>query len=300
MSAPASSPEATASAAASTEPTASVAPSGPSADITAITKLITEVARSKDPARICGQLMTPAFVKDLFATQAKCREEDPDTVSPTGATTSGLVVTGNTASAQVALRGGDLDKSKGLWKFVRQSGKWRLNEWSTEFLRSTYVQTFENYTSTDPADPFSDASFRECVIAEGKKLSDTKFRSLARNSFQSEKNGYDSILRPCFLASPDGKPSAIRRGFELGFRETDVGLSDEQIDCILERLRKDVTDVQLYELGQDPAGAGASEVQDKTRSAALQCGTSKSGSTGAMRAAKAGTAKSAPARVPGR
>lgn len=260
---------------------------------------MTEIATSKDSVRICRDLVTDAFVKELYETQTACREDDEEEGTPDGATISGITVTGTTATAQVALKGGDLDKASGAWNFVKQAGKWRLNEWSTQFLRSGFLVTFAGLAEDDPTSPFSDKSFLDCISSEATKMSDEKFRALARAAFKDSEgeDGYDELLRPCMLASADGKPSPIRSGFETGFRQGDTGLTEEQVDCVLDRLRKDITDVQLYELSKDQSGAGAAAVQEKTRAAALQCGAGKTGSAAAAKAARASAATKT---VPGR
>jgi hypothetical protein len=95
-------------------------------DIEAIRHVATVTATVDDTSQ-CKQLMTPAFVDELYGNLAGCiqiqREEQPN---PSSVTLTDIEGAGDFATADATLHGGEFDGQRYGLTFYRQGGNWRL------------------------------------------------------------------------------------------------------------------------------------------------------------------------------
>ncbi|GAA0602938.1 MULTISPECIES: hypothetical protein [Sporichthya] len=171
-----STPAATASASATPEPT----PSASEADVEALTTLTVEILTTDDLKRKCEELATSGFVLAVFGGQESCQEEDDDSDDdndPTGAELSDVVVTGDSASAVVAIKGGSTDGAEGAWRFTKDATGWRLSEWSIDYLRSVLATGFGTNYQEGEGGPIDDPDVRSCFVAKLQSLDDQNFRT---------------------------------------------------------------------------------------------------------------------------
>lgn len=249
-------------------------------DAEQIAAVAAELATTDDLVRKCEQLTTPGFVLAVFGSQDNCRasgdDDDPGSEA-TGADVGSVVVTGDSATAVITLRGGDTDGASGPWRFSRDAGGWRLAEWSIDYLRSVLATGFgPNYDAEDADDPFAEEEIRSCFTAKLQSLDDQSFRtvvySLVANRDDSNEVLGRALIECGYTANDSDLPSAdseVRAAFEASYRASgSQARPDADIDCELEQLRESVTDseIEAAEAGDSDAyaaiGAAAAEAQD--------------------------------------
>lgn len=249
-------------------------------DVEQITAVAVELATTDDLVRKCEQLATAGFVLAVFGSQETCTTSDDDAdgdSEATGADVSSVVVTGDSATAVIALRGGDTDGASGSWRFSRDAGGWRLAEWSIDYLRSVLATGFgPNYESEDADDPFAEEEIRSCFTAKLQSLDDQSFRtvvySLVANRDDSNEVLGRALIECGYTDDDSDLPAAdteVRAAFEASYRAAgSQARPDADIDCELEQLRERVTDseIEAAEAGDADAyaaiGTAAAEAQD--------------------------------------
>ena len=249
-------------------------------DAEQITAVAVELATTDDLVRKCEQLATSGFVLAVFGSQENCKTSDDDAdgdSEATGADVSEVVVTGDSATAVITLRGGDTDGASGSWRFSRDAGGWRLAEWSIDYLRSVLATGFgPNYEAEDAADPFAEEEVRTCFTAKLQSLDDQSFRtvvySLVANRDDSNEVLGRALIECGYTDDDSDLPAAdteVRQAFEASYRASgSQARPDADIDCELEQLRESVTDAEIEEAeaGDSDAyaaiGAAAAEAQD--------------------------------------
>lgn len=249
-------------------------------DAEQITAVAVELATTDDLVRKCEQLATSGFVLAVFGSQENCRTTDDDAdgdSEATGADVSSVLVTGDSATAVITLRGGDTDGASGAWRFSKDAGGWRLAEWSIDYLRSVLATGFgPTYEAEDADDPFAEEEIRSCFTAKLQSLDDQSFRtvvySLVANRDDSNEVLGRALIECGYTANASNLPAAdseVRAAFEASYRASGSQARPEaDIDCELEQLRDSVTDseIEAAEAGDSDAyaaiGAAAAAAQD--------------------------------------
>jgi hypothetical protein len=249
-------------------------------DAEQITAVAVELATTDDLVRKCEQLATPGFVLAVFGSQENCRTSDDAAdgdSEATGADVSSVMVTGDSATAVITLRGGDTDGAGGSWRFSKDAGGWRLAEWSIDYLRSVLATGFgANYEAEDADDPFAEEEIRSCFTAKLQSLDDQSFRtvvySLVANRDDSNEVLGRALIECGYIADDSDLAAAdteVRAAFEASYRASGSQVRPEaDINCELGQLRESVSDeeIQAAETGNSDAyatiGAAAAEAQD--------------------------------------
>lgn len=249
-------------------------------DAEQITAVAVELATTDDLVRKCEALATPGFVLAVFGSQENCKTSDDDAAGDseaTGADVGSVVVTGDSATAVITLRGGDTDGASGSWRFSKGADGWRLAEWSIDYLRSVLATGFgPNYEAEEADDPFAEEEIRSCFTAKLQSLDDQSFRtvvySLVANRDDSNEVLGRALIECGYTDDESDLPAAdteVRAAFEASYRASgSQARPDADIDCELEQLRESVTDseIEAAETGDSDAyaaiGAAAAEAQD--------------------------------------
>jgi hypothetical protein len=282
----------TTEAAAGTTPAAS-ASSTQSGDEAAIIAVATEVLTSTGGARVCDELLTTGFVSAAFGDSETCKKSDDDDPAE-GAKVTDVSINGDTATATVTDVGGAAPGASGTWRFSRQAGKWRVSEWSIDYIRSGISNLFgSNYEPDGDDDPFADAKLRKCFVTELQARDDQELRSLFYAVLQERTEELEKPMLKCLTSTASAAQAPDRRLFELASREQLAEfLTPKQVDCVIERLRKTVTDKDIRQA--PTSDEAALKIYQASEAAALQCGAGKG------KASKAATAvrpKGKPARA---
>ena len=245
-------------------------------DADQIAAVASELATTEDPVRKCEQLATSGFVLAVFGSQENCKTSGDDADSDseaTGADVGSVVVTGDTATAVITLRGGDADGATGSWRFTKDASGWRLAEWSIDYLRSVLATGFgPGYQADGADDPFADADTRSCFTARLQSLDDQSFRTVVYSLVANRDDSNEVLGRAliaCGYSDPDAPDSEVRAAFEASYR---AGASqtrpEADIDCELEQLRESVRDDEI-----DAAEAGDQEAYAAIEAAAAEAQT---------------------------
>jgi hypothetical protein len=151
-------------------------------------------------AHVCQDLMTPTFVTTFFGDQNACRSfgfsaEDAEAPFKVSAVNQ----TGDTATALLALDGGDLGDVTGTWTFSRIDGNWRISDWGGDFLRSMIAGEFgPNYEPGGSNDPMADPKTRSCVADGVRNLSDSDLRAVFVDSVHEKTNAaLQQVIASC-------------------------------------------------------------------------------------------------------
>ncbi len=254
-------------------------------DQAAIANVAVEVVTSadKDAKRVCSKLLTANLVKTVYKTQKICirpsEDESPEDLA-TGATVTAIVVNGDTATAVVTDQGGIADGASGTWTFVRTGGKWRVDKFGVDYLRTGVAKTVENHEVDDPSDPFSSAEVRTCVVKRLATLDQEEFLTGTYELFRQTRRGTQFLVEQmleCGQAEVSPGISLLRTIFERGIREGLIkqGRTAAQADCVVAELRAKVSDAELNEVYR--SGKYPDPVATKFRDAGLSC----AGATGA-------------------
>jgi hypothetical protein len=218
-----------------------------------IEAVISKALKTDDPQVKCVDTVTKSFVSTIYRTLAACKAEEakPEATKPPKATKlSAVKIDGDTATATVALVGGDSDGTSGQISFAKEDGAWKVDGVSVAFLRSQA----ERNLSHDRGDALGDAKSRACVSKGLARLGDDEFRDVAYDGIAGRDNQtLISIVTPCLAGNGNGGTSLLRKQFESGIRESAAkdGTPQKAVECVLQALRKSITDAEIIQLSSN-------------------------------------------------
>jgi len=251
-----------------------------------ITDTLTTGLKTNDPTVLCTKTFSTGFVTRIYGSQAKCiavETKNAKTNKPaTAVKVTNIKVDGGTATAVVAVTGGDQDGANGQLSLVSQQKGWRVDDLSTALLRSQFDAGVKNDRSV-PAD------LKACIASKVSGLDDASFRTLSYGSMGDQAAAsaqIKSIVTDCLAqtsgaanatGSSSGSASVLRKKFEQGVSESlkKDGISTAAINCVDQKLRSAISDKQIIAL----IGAGSKNVPPKlaeaTAGAMAACNATK-------------------------
>ncbi len=144
-----------------------------------IAKTLEAGLATDDPVVLCRQTLSTAFATRVYGSVERCLAVEGQARASRSAATavdvSRVVVDGDRGTAVAALRGGDQGGATGPVTVVREEGGWRLEDLSTEFLRS-------EFNAGVASDPELDDGLTTCVGKKVVALGDEELRALAFGS----------------------------------------------------------------------------------------------------------------------
>ncbi len=238
-----------------------------------ITEMLTAGLTTEDPAVICKQTLSTGLVQRVYGGATKCltvERADAKTSKPASAVeVSGIKVDGAGGAAFVEVKGGDQDGARGELRVAKQGDDWRLDDLSTELLRSQFKAGVRN-------DRQLNSSLRSCISSKVLALDDAGFRSLGYGAMGeqpkalAELNRYVAECATQLSGSDSGSgdastASVLRKQFEQGIAESlqKDGLPTAAIECVKRKLRGALSDKQIVSL----IGKGSSDVPPEIASA---------------------------------
>jgi hypothetical protein len=210
------------------------------------------------PAQECEEALSDSLLKRTYGSAARCRtvEKEPDEGKPDAVEVSNVEVDGDTATAFVALKGGEQDGARGALELGRQGDDWRIEEFSPALLRSTFGASLTASRDVD-------AATRSCLTKRLRALSDDELIAFAYASMGERPEGLkrlQAMLARCASLSSGGRAnqggtsgggtSFLRKKFEEGVVESlqGSGAGKEVIACVKRELRSRITDAQIVDL----------------------------------------------------
>ena len=249
-----------------------------------ITSTLTTGLKTNDPQLLCTKTFSTSFVSRVYGSHAKCitvETKNAKTNKPaTAVKVSNIAVNGGTATAVVALTGGDDSGTSGQLSLVSQKEGWRVDDLSTALLRSQFDAGVRNDT-TIPAD------LKTCIATKVRALDDASFRNLAYGSIGDQPAAQAQVKKlvtACLAqsagstgGSSSGTASVLRKKFDEGVAASlrKDGIGAAAIACVQRRLRSAISDKQIVAL----IGAGTTKVPPKlaeaTAAAMAACNATK-------------------------
>ncbi len=123
-----------------------VACGGGQSDEDQIKDVVDRIESAREPADIkaeCEELLTPAFVKEVYGDLENCSKKpfnDEEEYDDPGETTVASVeVDDPNASVKIDTVGGDTDGVDGTWTMKNVDGDWRLDHLEDDYVRATFA-----------------------------------------------------------------------------------------------------------------------------------------------------------------
>jgi hypothetical protein len=106
-----------------------------------VTETLRTALTTSDPALLCGEVLSGGLVDRVYGSAERCQAVESGSAGsrrpPASVAVSGVEVDGDAARASVTVRGGSQDGVRGGLSLVREDGRWRVDDLSTGFLRSS-------------------------------------------------------------------------------------------------------------------------------------------------------------------
>lgn len=141
-----------------------------------IASLLRTSVTTTDADAICRDVLSRRLVQRVYGGLERCLAVEARATTqrrpPASVTVSAVRVEGERGSAMVTLRGGDQDGTRGPLLVVHERGAWRLDDLSTEFLRSQFNTGLASGGGLEQ-------TLVTCVSKEVVALDDASLRTLA-------------------------------------------------------------------------------------------------------------------------
>lgn len=144
---------------------------------------------TSDPAVLCGEALSEVLVARVYGSPERCLAVESGSAAsrqpPRSVSVSGIEVDGDAARASVAVHGGSQDGVRGGLSLVRDGERWRVDDLSTAFLRSSL----------------------DAGLSSGGSLEDTLVSCVGKSVVGLD----DAALRTLALGVMGGRPEAQQR-----------------------------------------------------------------------------------------
>jgi hypothetical protein len=234
------------------------------------------VIDTHDPEVLCTELVTAAFVDDVFAgkRQACVRSSlaDPSTDGSTDRVVD-VAVTGDTASAQLRAEGGKIDGAGGHATFKREGTTWKLDRFEDDYIRSNLTTSIKVAAAAGGTGALSDPALGACMLHNAQTMPAAKaraflFAALNPNRAQAVKLGNRQIEQ-----CPDELAGYVATRLANGlFR--DRGASPAFVRCAKRELRGllSLTDLASTALRGNTSDAGTAALAGLAQGVEDTCG----------------------------
>lgn len=212
-------------------------------------KAIRDVVRlsltTNDTRGDCQRRLSSGLIRKTYGTRKRCIEvqKDEDDDSADAVTVPRVDVDGDDATAGIRIRGGDTDGATGELALVREEGDWRIDGISVPLLRSLVEVGLRSGDGGLPAGALA------CISRSLDRLPDAELRRVAYQlvgETDAAKRRIFQILAEC---PGEGGRSFLLQIFQQGVVESlrERGASAREVQCVVGRLRADLSDEELVE-----------------------------------------------------
>jgi hypothetical protein len=136
-----------------------------------------------DATVLCERTLSPGLARQVYGGTAKClaaeRGGESARSSADDASVTKIAVRGDRGSAFVVMKGGDQSGTRGVVSVVRGDDGWRLDAFSTAFLRSGLRAGLQGNPDIAP-------DLEACLTAQLDALDDAKLRRLALGAMAAD------------------------------------------------------------------------------------------------------------------
>ena len=169
---------------------------------TQITKALRRGLTTTDPAVLCERTLSPGLARQVYGGTAKCLTAErggKGARSPADdASITKIAVRGDRGSAYVVLKGGDQSGQRGVVSVIRGDDGWRLDGFSTAYLRSGLKAGLEGNPDIAP-------DLQACLTDQLNALDDAQLRRLALGAMSADPAALQQmqgLIGNCVQASP--------------------------------------------------------------------------------------------------
>jgi hypothetical protein len=155
-----------------------------------------------DARVLCERTLSPGLASQVYGSAAKClaaeRSGRSARSSADDARISKIAVRGDRGSAFVVMKGGDQSGTRGLVSVIRGKDGWRLDAFSTAFLRSGLKAGLEGNPDIAP-------DLQACLSGQLNALDDAKLRRLALGAMSADPAALQQmqgLIGSCVQANP--------------------------------------------------------------------------------------------------
>ena len=249
-----------------------------------ITDALTTGLTTNDATVLCTKTFSTGFVQRIYGSPAACLKvetKNAKTNKPaTAAKVTSIKVDGGTATAVVAVTGGDDDGATGQLSLVKQQQGWRVDDLTTALLRSQFDAGVRN-------DRTLAANLKACIAGKIRPLDDSAFRALATGAMGDQPaamSQLQTITTDCFAQTSastatgsSGGPSVLRKKFEQGISESlkQDGITAAAITCVEQKLRSAISDKQIIALVAAGSKTAPAAITQATAAAMAACNATK-------------------------
>ena len=242
------------------------------ADERAIRALVVRLFRSSDVAWVCTRSLTPRLFARLYDGRAACRKaaaDDEDDKPPRRVEVSRVETRGaGSGTAEVLLVGGDTGGAKGAVSLIKAGGDWRLDDFTTPFLRSLMQASLRNDDDVPPATG-------RCIGRRLERIPDERFKRLSFGLLGEKRRASVQLLTLWSECERGVRGvSSLRRPLEASIRRQlrRRGASPRVITCVVGRLRQTLPDRLLISLIAADDRRSRQRLAREGAAAAIACG----------------------------
>ncbi len=256
---------------------------GADSDQQQIQDLLVHGFTTDEPAQECEGALSTGLLNKTYGSAARCRtvEKKAEQGKPKAVQVSAVKVDGDTATAFVALKGGNQDGTRGAIELVRQGEDWRIDAFSAALLRSTFEATMK-------AERDLPTAVRACLADGIRNLADDELLDFAYATIGQRPKG-QKLLRTMLAScqsrvsgeqrggngSSDAGSSLLREKFEEGVVKSlqGSGASQKDITCVKLELRKRISDEKIVELVGKGGDQAPPDLTQAVAGALAACGS---------------------------
>ena len=207
----------------------------------------TKVLNSKDAKAVCATLLTERFIDEVYdGDRQACIDSpinDDDEGDPGKPKVDSVTAEGARADVVSSVEGGSGDGTTGTLLFAREGGRWKLDRFGTDYLRSAFAAAIK---STDEG-ALSLPQMKTCLAAKAQKMREAQLRRFIYQSIREDPKVKGTVIElagKCpealaefvsiqigdALAKEGDKPAYVRcTKDQLAFLLGVTGLADEAL-----------------------------------------------------------------------
>ncbi len=193
----------------------------------------------------CDRRLSSELIRKTYGTRTRCIQvqADDEDDSADAVSFSRVRVDGGDATAGIRVRGGESDGATGEFQLVREDGDWRIDGISVPLLRSLVEVGLQSGEGGLPA------GGPACMSRALRRLPDAEFQRLAYQMIGETDAAQRRTLQILADCPDNGGRSLLFETFQQGIVESlrQRGSGQREIRCIVDRLRRDLSDDELLE-----------------------------------------------------
>jgi hypothetical protein len=222
-------------------------------DEEAIREVVRLSLTTTDPEADCNERLSDSLIERTYGTRRRCEriqredEEEDDEADAKRVDFVSVRIEGDSASARIQARGGEIGSVGGTLEVAREDGQWRIDGIAIPLLRTLMEAGLRS------AEDLSRGAVG-CVERQLAVQPDPQFRRFAYRVIGQRRDAQVQIFELLAECEGEGGVSVLRQIFENGIVESlrERNADRAVIDCVLSGLRDRLEDDELIEIVSGP------------------------------------------------